>query len=30
MASAKNFLKDYEKDLIVATIRKAELEATAS
>ena len=28
MASAKNFLKDYEKDLIVATIRKAELETT--
>ena len=28
MASAKNFLKEYEKDLIVATIRKAELETT--
>lgn len=28
MSSAKNFLKTYEKDLIVATIRKAELETT--
>ncbi len=28
MASARNFLKDYEKELIVATIRKAELETT--
>lgn len=28
MSSATNFLKDYEKELIVNTIRKAELETT--